>query len=91
VAGLKQAWADLLAAVSSTRIGAGPTVDPVLLREVIDQLVSLLEQNDMAALNHVKEHDDLLHAALGHNHSTVAEQIKSFDFGEALATLRKLF
>ncbi|MDO8958126.1 MAG: response regulator, partial [Rhodocyclaceae bacterium] len=65
-------------------------LDPQTLRQVLDELDSLLAQSDAAATALFDEHAAALRATLGAPCDEIARQIGRFDFDAALASLREL-
>ncbi|MDP2108276.1 MAG: Hpt domain-containing protein, partial [Rhodocyclaceae bacterium] len=65
-------------------------LDPQTLRQVLDELDSLLMQSDTAAVGLFKEHAAALRATLGAPCDELARRIGSFDFDAARETLHGL-
>ncbi len=63
-------------------------LDPATLRDVLDELDTLLAQSDTAAIAHFQAHAELLQAALGQPCEPLGRQITQFAFDAALTTLR---
>ncbi|MBI2309244.1 MAG: response regulator [Rhodocyclales bacterium] len=90
---LEEACAAILAAQPvnhrdpDAEIGREP-VDPALLREVLDELETLLAGDDPRAATRLHAHTPLLRGALGRRFATLRSQVADFDFVAALATLR---
>jgi two-component system sensor histidine kinase/response regulator len=64
------------------------SVDPVKLKAVCDQLVSLLAYDDAAAVDVVSEHADLLNTAFPGHYPALENAVKMFDFEAALHALQ---
>lgn len=67
---------------------AAPSANQDGLRKVLDELERLLDQNDMAAIAHFERNSPMLQSALGMDYAALERQVKRFDFGPALATLK---
>jgi len=90
---LKIAWHDLIRVLPAAIPEAGttspaPTIDPALVRDALKTLEDLLEQHDLAVLAHFKENSTVFRSALGASYPELERQIKRFDFGPAITTLR---
>jgi len=85
---LGAAWAALAAALPAPAHAAAP-VDPGMLREVLDGLERMLDRSEMAAQAQFERNAQALRAALGDAYPELERQIKRFDFGPALETLRR--
>ncbi len=94
VRGLAAELSGALAELEEVLPWPSPTVeaaaaDPAVLRDALDGLELMLGQNDMEALAQFERHVGALQAALGTAYVDLERQIKRFDFGLALATLRR--
>jgi len=65
-------------------------LDPQTLRQVLDELDSLLAQSDAAATRLFEDHAAALRTTLGVPCDELARQIGRFDFDAALVSLRAL-
>ena len=63
-------------------------VDPVKLKEICDQLASLLAYDDAAAVDVVSEHADVLDTAFPSHYPALENAVKMFDFEAALHALQ---
>ena len=94
-ADLGQLTAALIALLSDEGEGkqeqpAHPTaVDTAAVNAVLSRLETLLAASDTAANDLAEEHRDLLRHELGDAFPALEKQIEDFDYGDALATLRK--
>jgi len=86
---LGPAWRALLAVLPAPADAMAATeVDPAALRDALDGFEQMLERNEMAALAQFERHARMLQAALGSLYPELERQVKRFDFGPALVTLR---
>ena len=66
-----------------------PAVDMAAVNAVLTRLETLLAASDTQANDLAEEHRDLLRHELGDAFPVLERQIEDFDYGDALATLRK--
>ncbi|MFC5301402.1 response regulator [Azospira restricta] len=89
---LDEACAAILAAGAREGAGepdaGGEAVDAEEARRVLDELETLLADDDPRAANRLHAHAPLLRAALGRRFAALRSQVADFDFVAALATLR---